>query len=161
MARAWGEVIFAAFLAILGIGFAIGGLRYGLLATGNGIGAGMVPFGAGALLAIFALMRLAAASRQWLEAVRIDKRSDAAEKASGEQAPLRVVLIVFALSLAAILLVPVLGFLLSFGLLMLVLTIIVERVKWWHGVLVAAIGIVVVWVVFIMLLNIPVPEGFL
>lgn len=156
--KALGEIVFAVLLAVLGIGFAVGGVRYGLATGSSGIGAGMIPFGAGALLAIFAFVRVIVAGRQWIAEVKIRKNSDVAKVSDG-QGSSHVVLVVFALSLAAILLAPILGFLFSFALLVLVLTIIVERQKWWKGVLVSLVGTAVVWVVFIFLLNIPVPEG--
>lgn len=157
----WGEVIVAVSLILLGIGFAGWGEQYGLLTNEGVIGPGFIPVVAGLMLAAFAGVSATKACWQLLKTWRAEKTVATASESSGEQRPLITALFVFASIVAAILLAPILGFLLSFGLLVLVLVTVVEREKFWLGLLLGVGASVAAWFIFIGLLNIPVPEGFL
>jgi putative tricarboxylic transport membrane protein len=63
--------------------------------------------------------------------------------------------------LVTVLLIPLLGFLLSFGLLILALVTFVEREGWLRGILLSVSAIVVTWLTFVVLLEIPLPPGLL
>lgn len=73
----------------------------------------------------------------------------------------RSLILVFGLTLVATLLIPVLGLLVSFGLLILVLVTFVERESILSGVVLSVGTSVVAWLVFVQFLGIPLPEGVL
>jgi Tripartite tricarboxylate transporter TctB family len=73
----------------------------------------------------------------------------------------RTVAVAFGLMFVTVLLVPVLGFLLSFGLLILALVTFVEREGWLRGILLSVSAIAVTWLTFVVLLEIPLPPGIL
>lgn len=159
------DFIGAGLLAALGVALALGSVQYGIFNEEGRIGPGFMPFGAGVLLALFAVMigveawrRRARASRATEEPGEDGAREQAVEPEDGE-AQNRTVALVFGLTLAAILLVPVLGFLLSFGLLVFVLVTFVERGGLLLGVALGVCAVAFAWLVFVWFLQIPLPQG--
>ncbi len=149
------DLIGAGLLRALGIGFAAGGMSYGIFGEGSRIGPGFMPFAAGVLLVVFgAMIGVAGLLRSVEPPGEEDGPPD--EDAQG-----RSVGLAFGMMLVTILLIPVLGFLLSFGLLILTLITFVEGEGWMRGVLFSAGAVVVTWVTFVLLLDIPLPSGFL
>ena len=63
--------------------------------------------------------------------------------------------------LGAIVLVPLCGFLLSFGALVLFISVWVEHRPWVTAIVVTAVSVAVVHVVFVLLLGVPLPGGAL
>jgi hypothetical protein len=90
-----------------------------------------------------------------------DKSSAMMDPPSGELRTFWHVMLVFVLVLIAILLAPVIGFWLSFGLLLLVLITLLEREKLRFGLLFGVGGPVFAWIIFVQILNIPAPANFL
>lgn len=86
--------------------------------------------------------------------------SNAAESAHPRRTERKVVLVVL-LAAGAATLVSVTGFLLAFGLLILVLLAAVEREPLWLAAGVSAAAVTVSWLVFVRLLGIPLPGGAL
>lgn len=180
------DYVATALLVALGAATAIGSLGYGLLAEDGRVGPGFMPFVAGVLLVLFGGLvgwetwrrgRKAPAATNpraptdsatgatsapdgsgGRPAVGQERAAEVDEE-TGEEGSGRTVAAVFGLTLVAILLTPVLGFLISFGLLVFALVRFVERES---AILGAALGVgaaVALWLVFVVLLSIPLPEG--
>jgi putative tricarboxylic transport membrane protein len=160
------DLIGAGLLIALGAAFAIGATQYGLFGEGGRIGPGFMPFAAGTLLIVFGTMIAAEGmlrSRRPSRPVR-ERRSYAvgggtAPAGGGEGAQGRSVAVAFGLMLITILLVPVLGFLVSFGLLILALVTFVEREGWLRGILLSVGSVAVTWLAFVEFFKIPLPSG--
>ena len=154
MGRKVADLIGAALLVALGFAFA-GGALSGLevFREGGRIGPGFMPFFAGAMLVVFGAMIGIGA---WLGGRRGPGEGSPGDEPEGAQ---RTVAAVFLLSLAAILLIPLIGFLPAFGLLIFALVRFVEG----RGLLLAAGtgvgGVIFAWVVFVLFLKIPLPGG--
>jgi hypothetical protein len=160
------DFIGAGLLAALGVALALGSVQYGIFNEEGRIGPGFMPFGAGALLALFAVMigieawrrRGVRASRATEEPGEDGAQEQTVEPEDGE-AKNRTVALVFGLTLVAILLIPVLGFLLSFGLLVFVLVTFVERGSLLLGAVLGVCAVAFAWLVFVLFLQIPLPQG--
>jgi putative tricarboxylic transport membrane protein len=148
------DLIGAGLLVALGVAFAVGALSgYEIFTKGGRIGPGFMPFAAGTLLVVFGAM-------VGVEALlRTSRGSDEREEPGGEEGSRQTVGLIFALTLVAILLMPLLGFLISFGLLVFALVSFVERegLLLGAGMGVAAAGFA--WLVFALFLQIPLPVG--
>jgi putative tricarboxylic transport membrane protein len=75
--------------------------------------------------------------------------------------PERRATLVFAMTLGAVVLTAVTGFLVAFGLLILTLLWFVEREKPWLAILISVAAVLVSWLVFVQLLQVPLPGGML
>lgn len=73
----------------------------------------------------------------------------------------RQLVVVFASLVVAVLLIPLLGFLVSFFLLSVFMSAIVERRAWVPSVAVSLIAILAVYAVFVLFLNVPLPTGLI
>ena len=71
----------------------------------------------------------------------------------------RQLVVVFVALVVAVLLIPVLGFLVSFFLLSVFISTIVERRAWLPSVVVSLVAVLVVYAVFALFLNVPLPTG--
>lgn len=176
------DLVGVGLLVALGIALAVGSVQYELFGEEGRIAPGFMPFVAGILLVVFSGMvgletwwRRARDSRE-TTGEREPQADPVAERAASSEATEhslreriaetdedegsnRSILFVFGLTLVAILLVPVLGFLVSFGLLVVVLVAFVEREGILMGLVLGAGAVLVSWLVFIQLLQIPVPQG--
>lgn len=154
-------------LVLVGAAFAVGSLQYNVSGGQQTIGPGFFPLVAGLLLAFFGLMvglEVWLSRRRATDSVNEEPLAEPDEEV-GVQSPdeerssRRSVAIVFGLSLVAILLAPVIGFLLSFGLLVFLIVAFLERKGWIYGLALGTGAAAAVWVVFIWLLRIPLPQG--
>lgn len=68
---------------------------------------------------------------------------------------------VFLALVVTVFLVPVLGFLVAFFLLSVFISAIVERRAWLPSVVISLVAVVVVWAVFALFLNVPLPDGLI
>ena len=156
------DLIGAALLAALGVAFAIGGTRYGVFGEGSRIGPGFMPLVAGVLLVVFGVIIGVQAT---LHRGRVPSHAAQNTQEGGvegeEEAGASTVAVAFGLMLVTVLLIPVLGFLLSFGLLILALVTFVEREGWVRGLLLSVGAIAVTWLTFVVFLEIPLPPGIL
>jgi hypothetical protein len=143
------ELATYAVLAVAGAGVAAGSFSYGLLVDGGLVGPGLLPLVAGVLVFAFSGALLA---RAWRGQVPVDD-------APVEPRRVRVVWVVFGLLLVTLLLAPLIGFLPAFGLFVFVVSRFVERRPWWWSVVVAVLAGVVLYVVFVVFLNVPLPGG--
>jgi putative tricarboxylic transport membrane protein len=145
------DLIGAGLLVALGIAFAVGATRFELIAEGGRIGPGLMPFVSGVLLVVFGV--LVGVEAWW-------RRERTQEVVADEEAVSnRSVARAFALMLGAVLLVPIIGFLLSFGLLIFALVVLLEREPFWLGLVLSIGAIAVTWIVFVWFLRIPLPQG--
>jgi hypothetical protein len=153
------DLIGSGLLAAIGVAFAIGGTQHGVLGEGGRIGPGFMPFFAGSMLVVFAAMigvgalRRVPASSEAESDVR-DVPEGGEEAGSG-----RTVAFIFGLTFVAILLIPLLGFLISFGLLVVALVRFVEGESLLLATAVGVGAVIIAWVVFVFFLQIPVPAG--
>jgi hypothetical protein len=69
--------------------------------------------------------------------------------------------VVFASLVVAVLLVPVLGFLVAFFLLSVFISAVVERRAWLPSIIVSLVAVLAVYAVFVLFLNVPLPTGLL
>ncbi|WP_205327288.1 tripartite tricarboxylate transporter TctB family protein [Glycomyces sp. YM15] len=174
----------SAVLAALGAAACVGGLGYGLENEDGAVGTGLLPAASGALIAVLALVDLA---QQLLAARRAPASADAdINAANGSGVALliadgetggptdgidvlgrtprqrnRNLVVVLALVFAAALLVPFSGLLIAMGLLILAITIGVERMRPLSAVAVTAVALACVWLVFAQGLRVPFPTGML
>lgn len=152
-----GDLIGAGLLVALGAAFAVGATSwFELFGEGGRIGSGFMPFVAGVVLMVFGAM-VGGQALLW----RRSEETSEPEGESDEEGPRYTVGVVFGLTFVAVLLIPVLGFLVSFGLLVFALARFVEGGGWLLG---AGMGIgaaVLTWLVFALFLQIPLPGGLL
>ncbi len=150
------DLVGAVLLVALGVAFAVGAASgFPLMGEGGRIGSGFMPFVAGTLLVVFGAMvgGEALLRRRTTEAGGPGGEED-------EEAKSRYTVgVVFGLTLLAVLLIPVLGFLVSFGLLVFALVRFVEGGGWLLGVGMGAGAAVFTWLVFVLFLQIPLPMG--
>lgn len=102
------------------------------------------------------------AAEETVEAI-VDLDPDVAAELIGEEpkAGYRSVLAVFAVLLLVTLLASVIGLLLTLTLMMVVLIWVVEKRKWWHGLIGGAFAFLFGWIVFVQLLGVALPKGML
>lgn len=150
------DLIGAGLLTVLGVAFAVGATSLDIFGEGGRIAPGFMPFITGSLLAVFGLM---VGVEALLSAPREQEEDD--EHPEDEEGSRRTVALVFGLTFVAILLIPLLGFLLSFGLLVFALIWYVERERLLLGLGLGAGAAVFAWLVFGLFLQIPLPGGVL
>lgn len=168
----------SAVLAAIGAAACVAGYGYGLETEDGTVGAGLLPAATGAVIAVLALVDLA---QQLIAARRATAASGTAETSTVEADTAEAVTeddgidvlgrsprqrnrnlaVVVALVFAAALLVPLIGLLLSMGLLILAITIGVERMKPLSAISVTAVALACVWLVFTLGLRVPFPTGLL
>jgi hypothetical protein len=170
------DLIGAALLIALGATMAIASIGYELFVEGGRIGPGLMPFTAGLLLIVFG----GAVGAESLRSSRHQPHSESAEGAErkresasdtedppdgdrheAQETSWNLVALVFALTLSGILLVPLLGFLAPFALLIFVLVALVERQGWVPGAVLGLTATAITWLIFVRLLQIPLPTGIL
>lgn len=154
------DLIGAGLLMVLGAAFAVGAaLNFPLFGEGGRIGSGFMPFAAGVMLVVFGAM----VGGEALRRRRPEGAGGLGDEPGGsydEGSPYTVA-VVFGLTLAAVLLIPVLGFLVSFGLLVFALVAFVEERGLLFGAGMGLGAAFLTWFVFVFFLRIPLPGGLL
>lgn len=159
-------------MAALGIGIAVVGPGYGLSVDGQRLGPGFLPLVAGSGLALLALallagtLRKAAAERRERDGVAaesVDPHSeetldDLGRTMARRQRNMRLVSVAL---LVTILLIPLIGFLEAFALLLLFVSIVVERRPVVPAIVITLIAVAVVYAIFVLFLNVRLPMGLL
>ncbi|GAB2467634.1 hypothetical protein HD599_000439 [Conyzicola lurida] len=164
-------------LALIGIGAVIGGLGYGVIEEDGLIGPGFLPTLAGGLVAVFAIGDVIGRLRAkpTLSEAEIILGADAGEVLAEEKAAesdidifgrdqkqrTRMLVAVLAILIVTLLLVPVLGFIISFALMLLAIAIFVEKRKWLPALAVTAAALAVTYLIFVVLLRVPLPQGLI
>lgn len=179
MRKQHGDLIISGVLVVIGLAMAVGGVGYHLLGKGGRIAPGFMPFVAGIALAVFSATVFAEALSSVRRATAVEAPRPAAAEpvrdgaadteadapagddlgASGRQQ--RRIAAVFAMTLVALLITPVTGFLVAFGLLIIALLWFVEREKPWIAGLIGCVAVLASWAVFVLLLQVPLPGGML
>jgi putative tricarboxylic transport membrane protein len=167
-------------LAAIGIAAAIGGIGYGLTDDEGRVGTGFLPLAAGGMLAVLAVAEVINTRRRQVATAHGEHHGSVAEAiadvpdgATQAHDPdvdivgrtpaqrVRILAAVLGVIVLAVVLVPVLGFLLSFGALLLTITGVVERMGVLKSAVVTVATIAVLWLVFAQFLSIPLPQGML
>lgn len=167
---------FSAALALLGVAAAIGGWGYGVTQDNGQVGAGFLPLALGTIMALLAgvdvvttllqrepsrpldeLGTLAQEVEMVVDTVAESPDIDALGRTQRQRN--RMLIVVIGLLLVALLLIPVLGLLISLGLLMVIIATLVERRNLIPSLLVSAVTIGVFHLVFAVLLRLPMPTG--
>ncbi|WP_219412625.1 tripartite tricarboxylate transporter TctB family protein [Pseudonocardia nigra] len=156
-----GEVVAFGVLTVLGAAVFASSFGYGLFGEGGRVGPGLLPMVCGLLLALLA-------GGQLLARLRRRSATPAPERPAGEDVDvlgrtaayrvrqLRTVVVALPVT---VLLVPLIGFLPAFGLLVLFVSAVVERRRPVPALLVTVIAVAVVYGVFGVFLDVPLPTG--
>jgi putative tricarboxylic transport membrane protein len=158
-----GQVIAFGVLAALGAAVFATSFGYGLFGEGGRVGPGLLPMVTGLLLLLLS-------GGQLLVRLRRLRTAPAAPPADGDgvdvfgrseaQRVRQLRMVVLALPVA-VLLIPLLGFLPAFGLLVLFIGVVVERRPPLVALVVTAVAVAVGYGVFAEFLDVPLPDGLL
>ncbi|TDE11816.1 tripartite tricarboxylate transporter TctB family protein [Jiangella asiatica] len=153
-------------LGALGIGFCVGGQRYGVVHDGR-MGPGLMPLlaglalvGLGAALAVAGVAPVAAAGRSPSPS---PDGSPSPGAAGGDAAADRAARpwVVFGSVVAVLLATAFIGLLLALGAMSFALMLLVERLRVWVAAAATLAILVLSWLIFIRLLAVPLPVGVL
>lgn len=155
------DLVGSVVLVALGLAFAGGSVQYGIYAEGGRLGPGFMPFVAGSLLVVFgATVGVEALLRRRRGVATSSASMPPPDREGGQDGRTRhSVPLLFGLTLAAVALIPVLGFLLAFGLLVFALVVFVERFEAMVGLGMGVGAVFLAWLVFALFLRIPLPAG--
>lgn len=157
-------------LIFLGVGVAvlIGSFGYGLETPEGLVGPGMVPFLASLVMVVATLVESVNAARKLRSPAEATEEDNAIADADdldnlGRTAVQRnrAVILVFGVILLAVLLTRVIGLLLSLSLMVFTLVALIERKPWWAGLIAGVGSFLFGWVVFGLVLHVPLPTGML
>lgn len=154
-----GEVAVYGGLAVIGATVAVTSVGYGVLVSGNRIGPGFLPLVCGVLLAVLGAVLAVRVVRRPAERSAPDDGPDVDTMGRTRRQRVRILWAVFALVTATVVLVLVLGFIVSFGLMVLVVSAFVERRRLTTSLLVAIAASALVYLVFVLFMKIPLPWG--
>lgn len=178
-----GEVVAFGVLTVLGLAMFVSALGYGVLLEGNRVGPGFLPAVLGLLLLLLGggqlVARLVRPHRGGVPVPADGQPSGvvASGSLSPPQAPeqpgepetdvlgrtqgdrVRQLRLVIAAILVTIVLVPYLGLLLAFGLLMVFISMVVERRPLLPSVAITAVAVAAIYGVFSVFLGVPLPTG--
>lgn len=173
------DVVGTGILAVVGAVALVMGLGYGFLQDDGIVGPGFLPVVTGGFILVAALAEIA---RMYLEpagtkpASLVSVAEDAEEmaRAASHQADeerdtfgrtraerSRAIGMVFALILAALILTPLIGLLLSLTAMVLAIVLWVERKPVLPAVLATGGALLVAYLIFVQVLGVPVPQGAL
>ncbi|HEX5512211.1 MAG TPA: tripartite tricarboxylate transporter TctB family protein [Actinomycetales bacterium] len=159
------ETAVYAVLALVGVYMALSSFGLGLRTNGAWIGPGTMPLVVGGLLCMLAgallvkKVRTAASSPAPSTEAGDDDDLDIFGRTSVQR--VRQLWIVVAALAAAIALVPLLGFAFAFAALVLFIATVVERQRLLVAVVITAVSLIAVHLIFVMFLNVPLPQGML
>jgi putative tricarboxylic transport membrane protein len=160
-----GDVVASTVLTLLGVVAAAAGLGYGAFVDGGRVGPGYVPLFAGVLLAGLGAAMLVLAVRSVAGAGTGGADPDAEPGADifgrTHRQRMRILWSVLGLTLLAVVLVPYVGFLVAFGLLVLIVSVLVEGRRVLPSLAVTVATVAVTYGVFGLFLQIPLPVGLL
>ncbi|MGY3128274.1 hypothetical protein ACVWW9_001773 [Agrococcus sp. UYP33] len=169
----------SAALALLGLAAAIGGWGYGVAQENGQIGPGFLPVALGIIIVVLAGVDTASIllrrepTHPAEQLTGVEAEADAAAIDTVEESPdidalgrsqrqrNRMLVVVGGMLLGALLLVPVLGLLISLGVLMLTIAIVVERRPIISSIIVSVVAVGIVHLIFGVLLNVPLPTGLI
>ena len=144
-------------LTLAGAGFAVSAVGYGVMLPESRVGPGFLPLVAGCLLAVLSALLL----REQLLRPEAVEEPGTDDFGRGPRERVLILRRVFGLLLAALLLMPVLGMVLAFALLVLAVSVWLEGRSWPQALLMSAVCAVALYGVFAVLLGVPLPVGVL
>ncbi|MGP4094459.1 tripartite tricarboxylate transporter TctB family protein [Nonomuraea sp. KM90] len=144
-----GEPAVWALLVCLSVAMAGASFGYGITKDGGQVGPGFLPLVSGLALALLSAACLLQSVRRAAPDEDVDPRR------------IRTLWTVFGLLLVALLLVPLIGFLVAFGLLVFAVSAFVERRRIVSAAVVAVAATLVIYAVFVLFLAVPLPGGLL
>lgn len=167
-----GTVVALLVVTAIGISVAVVAPGYGMDVDGQRIGPGFLPLTAGIGLAVLSLVQLASELRASAAARRargghdapvVDPHGEESTDVLGRTAARRKrnMRFVTAAVVLTVVLIPVIGFLESFGLLLLFVSIYVERRPVLPAVVISVVAVAVVYTIFVIGLNVRLPMGAL
>ncbi|MFC4113566.1 tripartite tricarboxylate transporter TctB family protein [Nonomuraea zeae] len=145
-----GESAVWALLVCLSAAMAAVSFGYGITKEGGQVGPGFLPLVSGVALALLSAACL-------LQSVR----RAAPDEEGADPRRIRTLWTVFALLLVAVLLVPLTGFLVAFGLLVFAVSAFVEKQRPLPAAGVAVAATLAIYAVFVLFLAVPLPGGLL
>lgn len=151
------DLVGAMLLVLVGAAFVYGALGFEVFGEGGRIGPGFMPFMAGGLVAAFGAMIGAETIRKSRRPEDTDGETEARD--DEREGSTLMVGVVFAMTLGAILLTGLVGFLPAFGLLVFALVRFVEKGGVAVSVALGVGAVVTAWAVFVLFLGIPLPMG--
>lgn len=152
-----GVITAYAVITLMGMGFFLGSLQYAMFRGGNQVGPAYMPRYAAVLLVVLGVLLLI---QEFRGRSRMAGDSGVEEDAEALNRKTVIKLMaVFGLIVVALLLVPLLGLIGAFVLLIPALTIGVERMPIVTSLIVSVVAGVVAYVVFIVVLRVPLPMG--
>ncbi|WP_166876564.1 MULTISPECIES: tripartite tricarboxylate transporter TctB family protein [unclassified Salinibacterium] len=173
-------IAFTAVLAAVGVAAVIGGIGYGAFGEEGRIGPGFLPVLAGGLVAAFAVIDIIgrllerrqhnydaelALDTEAIDALQAEvdteKATDVDIFGRTQKQRNRMLVAVTGILIVALLLVNVIGFLLAFGLMLFVIAVVIEKRKMLSSLIVTVAALAVAWLVFGVLLRVPLPQGLL
>lgn len=176
---AWGELAAHGVLVALGVAVFASSFGYGILLEENRVGPGFLPMLLGLLLVLLSGSQLVSSLRSSRpEPVSVLETLVGADATAETPAPqddgpgidvlgrthgfrVRQMRIVVAATFVTLLLVPYAGFLLAFGALVLFIATVVEGRSWLSAAAITGTAVGVVYGVFAVFLNVPLPTGLL
>lgn len=175
-----GPWLMRAALIVVGFVSLIGGLQYGPKTPEGLVGPGFVPVVAGGLIllasmwdVIVAMLEAKRPAGENVEGATLETVADSATAAGTvpveeldamgrtEKQRNRAVVLVFVILAAMVLLAKLIGLLLSLTSMVIVLLWIIEKKKWWQALLGGALAFAFGYLVFGLLLEVPLPTGLL
>ncbi|PRY57555.1 tripartite tricarboxylate transporter TctB family protein [Knoellia remsis] len=162
--RRSGEAMLYAAIALLGLVAAVVGSGYGMFGEGGRIGPGFLPVVAGALTAALCASVAVGVVRRAAHGEpepSIEPVPDIDSTGRSEKQRVLNLWVVFGLTLVALLLVQVVGFLAAFGLLVLVISAVVEKQNVVKSLVITTAALAVVYLLFGLFLGVPLPGGML
>ncbi len=155
--RRSGVLISYAVLTLLGFGFFLGSLQYEMYSSDGQVGPAYLPRYASLLLVVLGLL-LVMQELRGRSRLAGDPGIEDDAPPLGRRTAIKL-LVVFGLITVALLLVPVLGLILSLVLLIPALSIGVERMPVVTSLIVTVCAAVLAYVLFIVVLQVPLPMG--
>lgn len=174
------NVVADAALALLGAGAVWAGVGYGIFREGGLVGVGFLPAACGLAITILALLDL---FRQLAGRPELESFGDEIQDAVIESQPPttdrlatvlevdifgrdqktrnRQLVIVISALILAIALVPLIGLLLALSLLMVFISIVVERRSVVAALIITVVTVALFYAVFVIFLGVPMPRGLL
>jgi hypothetical protein len=156
-----GQAIAFGVLAAVGAAVFATSFGYGILGEGGRVGPGLLPMVTGLLLLLLSAVQLLARLRRLRAGGTTPPPQDAGTDVFGRTEAQRVrqlVMVLIALPVS-VLMVPVLGFLVAFGLLVLFVSAVVERRPPLVALLVTAVAVALGYGIFAVFLDVPLPAG--
>jgi len=156
-----GQAVVFGLLAALGATVLVSSFGYGILRDGDRVGPGLLPMVVGLLLLLLSgwqlVTRLRGSTRGPVAAAPVGPETDVLGRTQARRIrQLRMVVVALPIT---ILLVPVLGFLPAFGICVLFICAVVERRRPVQALLVTAVAVAVVYGIFGVFLDVPLPAG--